>query len=227
MVAAILIVPACFSFVVGAASVDRGLSVLEATLMSALVYAGGAQMLALEVWYEPHAWILVIFAAASINVRFVLQSASLQRRIMHFTPFQRWAAIVTLTDPVWGMSEVRHLTKQVTFAFVCGITVPIYLVWTLGTLVGAELGNLIADPRVYGIDFAFTCIFIALAMPFVRRPGSVAVVAVSAVVAIAAKLAGFSAMYVFFGAVAGVLVAWWLAWRRLRAQGDAPKRAEG
>ena len=211
-----LIVPCSFSFIVGAASVQKGLSPLEATLMSAGVFAGGGQMLALEVWHEPYAWLLVMLAATSINVRFALQAASVQRKIMHFSLVQRWLAIGTLTDPAWGMSEVRHLTRQVTFAFIMGITVPIYLIWTFGTLAGAVLGNLVVNPAVFGLDFAFTSIFIALALPFWKKAGAVWPAVVSAVVAIACKQAGFTAMYVFIGALAGVFVAWALAVHKLR-----------
>jgi 4-azaleucine resistance transporter AzlC len=171
MVLPILIVPTAFSFIVGAASVQKGLSPLEATLMSMGVFAGGGQMLALEVWHDPRAWLLVMLAAVSINVRFALQAASVQRKINHFSFWQRWLAISTLTDPAWGMSEVRHLTRQVTFAFIMGITAPIYLIWAGGTLAGAVLGKLLEDPRVYGLDYAFTVVFIALALPFWKRSG--------------------------------------------------------
>lgn len=216
MVLPILIVPTAFSFIVGAASVQKGLSPLEATLMSMGVFAGGGQMLALEVWHDPRAWLLVMLAAVSINVRFALQAASVQRKINHFSFWQRWLAISTLTDPAWGMSEVRHLTRQVTFAFIMGVTAPIYLIWTGGTLAGAVLGKLLDDPRVYGLDYAFTVVFIALALPFWKRSGAVLPSLAAGGVAIAAKLAGFSALYVFMGALAGVAVAFVLAWRKAR-----------
>ena len=212
----ILVAPISFSFIVGAASVQQGLSPLEATLMSAGVFAGGGQMLAFEVWHEPQAWLLVMLAAISINVRFALQAASVRRKINHFSVLERWLTIATLTDPAWGMSEVRHLTRQVTFPFIAGITVPIYLIWVLGTLVGALLGNLIEDPARYGLDFAFVGIFIALALPFWKRSGAVPVALASGSAAIACKFAGFGALYVFLGAMAGVLVAAFMAWRRTR-----------
>jgi 4-azaleucine resistance transporter AzlC len=219
MVLPILIVPTAFSFIVGAASVQKGLSPLEATLMSMGVFAGGGQMLALEVWHDPRAWLLVMLAAVSINVRFALQAASVQRKINHFSFWQRWLAISTLTDPAWGMSEVRHLTRQVTFAFIMGITAPIYLIWAGGTLAGAVLGKLLEDPRVYGLDYAFTVVFIALALPFWKRSGAVLPSLAAGGVAIAAKLTGFSALYVFMGALAGVAVAFVMAWHK--ARGDA------
>ena len=184
--------------------------------MSAGVFAGGGQLLALEVWYEPQAWLLVMLAAISINVRFALQAASVQRKINHFTRAQRWLTIATLTDPAWGMSEVRHLSRQVTFWFISGITVPIYLIWVFGTLAGALLGNLIDDPTKLGLDFAFVGIFIALALPFWKRSGALPVAIASGGVAIATKLAGFSALYVFIGAMAGVAVAGLMAARKAK-----------
>lgn len=216
LVLPILVAPISFSFITGATSVQKGLSAFEATLMSAGVFAGGGQLLALEVWYEPQAWLLVMLAAISINVRFALQAASVQRKINHFTLLQRWLTIATLTDPAWGMSEVRHLTRQVTFWFIAGITVPIYLIWVFGTLAGALLGNLIDDPTKLGLDFAFVGIFIALALPFWKRSGALPVAVASGGVAIAAKLAGLSALYVFIGAMAGVAVAGLMAARKAK-----------
>ncbi|MEM9471861.1 MAG: AzlC family ABC transporter permease [Pseudomonadota bacterium] len=216
LVLPILVAPISFSFITGAISVQKGLSAFEATLMSATVFAGGGQLLALEVWYEPQAWLLVMLAAISINVRFALQAASVQRKINHFTPAQRWLTIATLTDPAWGMSEIRHLSRQVSFWFIFGITVPIYLIWVFGTLAGALLGKLIDDPAKLGLDFAFVGIFIALALPFWKRSGAVPVALASGGVAIAAKLAGFSAMYVFIGAMAGVAMAGLLAARKAK-----------
>jgi 4-azaleucine resistance transporter AzlC len=218
LVLPILVAPVSFSFITGATSVQKGLSALEATLMSAGVFAGGGQLLALEVWHEPQAWLLVMLAAVSINVRFALQAASVQRKINHFSKFQRWLTIATLTDPAWGMSEVRHLTRQVSFWFISGITVPIYLIWVLGTLAGALLGNLVDDPARLGLDFAFVGIFIALALPFWKKSGALPVAVASGGTAILAKLAGFSALYVFIGAMAGVAVAGLMAARRARQE---------
>jgi len=216
LVLPILVAPVSFSFIVGAASVQKGLSPLEATLMSAGAFAGGGQMLALEVWHEPQAWLLVILATISINVRFALQAASVQGKIRHFTFTERWLTISMLTDPAWGMSEVRHLTRQVTFPFIAGITVPIYVIWVSGTLVGALLGNLIESPAKFGLDFAFVGIFIALALPFWKRSGALPVAIASGGAAIVCKLAGFTALYVFIGAMAGVAVAAFMAFRKFR-----------
>ncbi len=94
LIVPILIAQTPFGFIVGATSVQKGLSVLEATIMSATVFAGAGQMLALEVWHQPKAWLLVMLAAASVNIRFLLQTASIGPKISHFPPFKRWLAAI-------------------------------------------------------------------------------------------------------------------------------------
>ncbi len=215
LIVSILIAQTPFGFIVGATSVQKGLSVLEATIMSATVFAGAGQMLALEVWHQPKAWLMVMLAAASVNIRFLLQTASIGPKITHFPPLRRWLSIATMTDPAWGMSEMRHLTRPIRPEFIAGITVPIYVVWVAATTGGAFAGQFIDDPARYGLDFAFVCIFISLVLPFWKRgQGAVLVAVTSGAVAVAAKLAGLGGLYVFIGAIAGVAVAGLAAHRR-------------
>jgi 4-azaleucine resistance transporter AzlC len=221
LIVPILIAQTPFGFIVGATSVQKGLSVLEATIMSATVFAGAGQMLALEVWHQPKAWLLVMLAAASVNIRFLLQTASIGPKISHFPPFKRWLAVATMTDPAWGMSEMRHLTRPIRPAFLAGISLPIYVIWVAATAVGAFAGQFIDDPARYGLDFAFVCIFISLVLPFWKRSGAVPVAATSALVAIACKVVGFGGLYVFIGALAGVAVAGFMAHRNAGAADGA------
>ena len=49
-----------FAFLLGALATDKGLSVGEAGLMSALVFAGSAQFIALDSWTMPPAWLALL-----------------------------------------------------------------------------------------------------------------------------------------------------------------------
>lgn len=42
--------------VFGAVAASKGLSSLEVTLMSALVFAGGSQFVAMDIWSHPASW---------------------------------------------------------------------------------------------------------------------------------------------------------------------------
>ena len=70
-----------FAVAFGAAASAKGLSLLETVLMSAVVYAGVAQLVAMELWRPEWSWGAIAGLAvvtATVNARMVLQGASLQ-----------------------------------------------------------------------------------------------------------------------------------------------------
>ena len=66
-----------FGLLFGALAAGKGLSPLEVFTMSALVFAGGAQFAAVEMWASPTPVLALIFSTLLINSRHVLMSASL------------------------------------------------------------------------------------------------------------------------------------------------------
>ena len=75
--------------VFGAVSATKGLSALETTLMSALAFAGGSQVVAMDIWTHPASWIGVGFAALLVNIRHVLMSASIGTKMQSFSTIKR------------------------------------------------------------------------------------------------------------------------------------------
>ncbi|MFX5145956.1 AzlC family ABC transporter permease, partial [Acinetobacter baumannii] len=65
--AAVAAIPIGLGF--GALAVAKGLSPLEAALMSIFVFAGGAQFAALEIWTTPAPVLLLMFSTLLINAR--------------------------------------------------------------------------------------------------------------------------------------------------------------
>ncbi|SQC18152.1 AzlC family protein [Klebsiella pneumoniae] len=65
------------SFIVGALSVSAGMSVWQSTAWSAIVIAGSAQMLALNMLKTGATLGVIIFTTLIINLRHVLYSASI------------------------------------------------------------------------------------------------------------------------------------------------------
>ena len=70
-----------FAFLLGALATDKGLSVGEAGLMSALVFAGSAQFIALDSWTMPPAWLALGIATFVVNARHIFMSASVLRHM--------------------------------------------------------------------------------------------------------------------------------------------------
>lgn len=203
--AAIAAIPIGMLF--GAVAVSKGLSALEVALMSALVFAGGAQFAAIETWVHPAPVLALAFATFLINVRHVLMGASLSPKVAMSRP-QKFAALYFLTDESWALSERRALERPVTGAYWSAMAAVLYLNWVLSTTLGAVLGSLMGDPARLGADFAFTALFIGLVAGFGRsRVTLVTVAASAAVAALVYRFIG-PPWHVACGALAGIAAAY-------------------
>lgn len=203
--AAISVVP--IGLLYGALATQKGLSPLEIALACALIFAGSAQFVALELWTTPASWVVLGFAALTINLRHIMMGASLGRRLRRFSLLQKLTGMWQLSDESWAMAERRARLAPLTPACFWGVSLVIYLSWLLFSVAGAMLGALMDDPARYGFDFAFAALFTGLIVGFWRGSRTGAVIAASAVAALAVKSVAGGAWFVVAGGLAGMLVA--------------------
>lgn len=204
----VVLASAPFGLLFGALSVQNGMTIGEAVLMSATVFAGASQMVGLELFGQTIAPWLIVLSIFAVNFRHVLYSAALGPRTAHWTSAQRAFGFFFLTDPQYALSE-RHAEngKRVGFAWYMGMATLVYLFWVAEAAVGATFGNLIPDPHALGLDFLLPIYFLGLVMDFRKRPLWLPVVVVSAVVSVAAYYFVGSPWHVSIGAAAGVALA--------------------
>lgn len=200
----------------GAVAAAKGLSPLEVGLMSALVYAGGAQFAAIETWVHPAPIAALAFATLLINVRHVLMGASLTPKVK-LSRFQTLLAYFYLTDEAWALSERRALERPVTGAYWAAMALVLWTNWTLSSILGAVLGSFLGEPERIGADFAFTALFIGLVAGFGRSRVTLVTVGASAAVAALVHHVVGAPWHVAAGALAGIAAAYLAA-----AEGGAP-----
>jgi len=197
-----------FGLLFGALAVQNGMSVWEATLMSATVFAGASQMVGLELFGQTIAPWVIVLSIFAVNFRHVLYSAALGRRVPHWTPFQRAFGFFFLTDPQYAEGEKRAAGAHgLKFIWFMGMAAPIYLFWIVDAYIGATFGNLIPNPHALGLDFLLPIYFLGLVIDFRKRPLWLPVVGASAAASIAAYYLVGSPWHVSIGAAAGVLLA--------------------
>src|SRR3954467_12512774 len=138
--AAIAAIPIGLLF--GAVAVAKGLSPAEVTLMSVLVFAGGAQFAAIETWVYPIPIATLAFATLLINARHVLMGASLAPK-MRAPRWQKLIAFFVLTDESWALAERRALERPITLSYWLGTAAMLPLAWVGSTTFGALLGSLL------------------------------------------------------------------------------------
>jgi 4-azaleucine resistance transporter AzlC len=218
--AALAVIP--FGLMLGAAAAQKGLSAADVALFSGLVFAGGAQFVAVELWTEPAPWAALALAVLLVNLRHVLMGASIAGKLRRFPAWVRPLAMFFLTDEGWAMSEARAVQRPLTPGYYFGIAAMLYGNWLVWTVLGTQLGALIEDPAVFGFDIAFTALFVALIAGFWRGTTTAAVVVASALAAIAAQALIPGTWYVLVGALAGVAVGALLSADDGRPEGESP-----
>lgn len=191
----------------GALAVKKDLSITEAGLTSALVFAGSLQFVALDLWRHPAPWLLLGFTALLVNVRHIIMGASLSRHVESIPPVLRPLLFFLMVDEAWALAERRALAGQVTSFYYFGLTLPLFFAWIASTLIGAVFGLKLGDPAALGLDFTFASLFIAILASFWKGPSTGVILAASGCLSALTKLFIPGAWYIAAGAVAGILTA--------------------
>jgi 4-azaleucine resistance transporter AzlC len=191
----------------GAVAVARGLAPSEAAMMSALVFAGGAQFAAIELWQHPPPLLALVVSTALINARHILMGISLAPKLKALGPLQRLFGCAVMADENWALAERRAGRQPLTPLYFLGMGAVFWANWVLWSTIGAVLGPVLGDPRRFGADFAFIAIFIGLVVSLSRGARSAAVIIASALAATLVHAVAGSPWHVLSGAFAGIIAA--------------------
>lgn len=220
---AVAIATSAYGVSFGALAVAAGLDVWQTCVLSLVMFTGGSQFAFIGVIASGGlaAAPAAIASAALLGVRNVAYGmrmspvigAGMARRTAasHFTIDESVAVALAQTTP-----RARTLGFWVT-----GIA--IYLGWNLTTLAGALLGDVLGDPRTYGLDAAAAAAFLALLWPRLRSRQAIAVGVAAAVVATCLTPSLMPGLPVLIAALVAVVVGWfnWLG-RPARAPEATP-----
>lgn len=150
-------------FAAGVVQHTSGLSVLEITLMSLLLYAGSGQFIAAGLIAASHPVSAIIFTIFFVNLRHLLLSAAISPYFRHLSAWKNMIIGAQLTDETFGVA-INKLPgeKQANFYWMLGLNITAYLNWFVANLAGAYFGKWIPNPEAYGLDFALPAMFIGL-----------------------------------------------------------------
>jgi 4-azaleucine resistance transporter AzlC len=197
---------AAYGLVWGVLAGQAGLSPLEVLLMSGIVYAGASQFVALELWTPGHLPILSIaVATAIVNLRMVLMTATLHPTFHGVPRGRALLAMFLVSDEVWAMTMAQAARGANTPAFMLGAGSLAWLFWVASTLAGRLLGAAIDDPTAYGLDFAFTAVFLALLFSMWRGRADILPWLAAALLAIVTARVVHGQWYVIVGGLGGSL----------------------
>ncbi len=151
----------------GSYAVDSGLSPFESQALSAIIFAGAAQLVAIGMIKAGAGIITMLVTTWFITVRHFLYSVSLRSKISPMPV--RWRLLMgfLLTDELFAL--VGHQDeRQFNRWYALGAGFSFYLLWNLATLTGILLGNSIPGLKDLGLDFAIAATFIAIIIPTIK-----------------------------------------------------------
>ena len=163
------VVPTLFGYIgvglaMGIVANTSHLSVLAVLLMSLIVYAGSAQFIIISMLLAGSPISAIVLSTFLINSRMILMSMSIAQYFKKDSLLQNIALGSLLTDETFALSmnKLNQTDHQLRPHWLHAANILAYLVWAAATVVGCLLGNLIADPNQFGLDFAVVGMFIGL-----------------------------------------------------------------
>lgn len=167
----------------GAIATSTGLSVLQTCVLSLAMFTGASQYALVGVLGAGGGALTAAATALLLGTRNVLYGLRLSS-LLHVRGLRRLAAAQLVIDESTAMSLGRGSDRANRLGFwATGISV--YLLWNLGTLIGALGAQALSNPKAVGLDAAAPAAFLALLAPRVRSRSSIAIAIAAAAVAMA------------------------------------------
>lgn len=162
-----------FGLLFGSLASSYGLSPWFAVAMSAIVFAGSAQFVALGL-IALHAPIWVIVSTTFIvNLRHLLYAADLVKFVKHLPMSLRMIMGFGLIDETYAavrpMYEVGSADEKNGHKVYLGSFLSFYVMWNVTTVLGVLSGELIPGMSEWGLEFAMVATFIGIITPYLKH----------------------------------------------------------
>jgi 4-azaleucine resistance transporter AzlC len=160
-----------FGMIYGAVAVTSGLSPVAAMAMSALVFAGSSQFIAVGLVASQTPVAIIVLTTLVVNLRHMLYSATLLPYLKALPQAWRIPLAFWLTDETFAVTVHRFQREDACAEkhwYQLGSSIAMYLNWQFWCFVGLMLGRRIPDASGWGLDVAMPITFIGMIIPFVK-----------------------------------------------------------
>ena len=159
------------SFAFGIMAVSYGLKPYQAVIISMTTLTSAGQFAGIQGMLIPGQYISMLISQLTINVRYSFMSISLSQKLdPKFRGIWKWIFGFAVTDEIFAVASSRAV---VTRSFFAGLMTLPYIGWALGTLLGAELGNILPESIMSALGIALYGMFVAIVVPEMKTSKSV------------------------------------------------------
>lgn len=179
-----------FGIIFGTLAQTNGLSFVGTLAMSAFVFAGSSQFIALGLLGAGTPVGLIVLTTWVVNLRHLLYSVGLVPYLKGLSQSWKLGLGFWLTDETFMVAIQRYRQgdrSPYKHWFHLGSALAMYGNWQLSTLLGLTLGQNLPNAAAWGLDFAMVATFIGMTIPYLTNRPMVATVIVAGVTAVAAR----------------------------------------
>lgn len=197
-----------FAVAFGTSAAQKGLTLAQALSMSAFVYAGAAQMVALQIWqdvWSPTTLLTVITVTGVVNARMILLGATLHPWLRN-EPIARTALnLFVIGEANWLVATRYYNEGGRNTGVLLGAGLTLWVVWNLSTLTGFFLGALVPEPKRFGLDLVMPIFFGLMLVPLWKgaKPALPWLIAGIVSLVVHALVPGY--FFIVAGALSGVI----------------------
>ena len=158
--------PVAITFAIMAAG--AGLTGAETIAMSVFVFAGASQIMAVGMIGAGASAFSIILATFVLNLRHVIMSTCVFKRVRVKNVFLRLVGAMSVTDEGFAVITTED-EDRCDIPFMLGVITLIYSSWVVGTAVGVVASNVL--PKLFADSFgiALYALFIALVTPDIKK----------------------------------------------------------
>lgn len=162
------------SFTFGIMAISLGFKWWEAVIISALTLTSAGQLAAVNIMVNPAQYITMLISQLTINVRYSFMSVSLSQKVSKkFSGIKRWLLGFFMTDEIFAVASRESCVEPI---FFLGLSTLPWIGWTLGTLCGTLIGNILPPIIMASLCIAIYGMFLAIIIPPAKKSKPILIV---------------------------------------------------
>lgn len=181
----------------GSLAIQTGLSAVQSFAMSALMFAGAAQLVSLNLVAQGVSTLTVLSTIFFLTSQHLIYALNFRQDLRIKPIKQRLIIGFLLTDELFAVG-VQH-KHQRSFAYLLGAGVCFYSAWLLFSLLGILVAQYVTNISLLHLDFSVVALLILIIVPLVKNLASLVGVGVTFIMACILKYQQIEASLIISG----------------------------
>lgn len=200
---AIDMLPLCLAVIpwgilAGSMAIQAGLTVWQSIGLSAIVFAGAAQLVTLGLLMSGASILTIIISVFFITSQHFIYGLTLREFVSSLAIKYRIPIGFLLTDELFALSVSQRTKNGLSVSYLLGAGFTFYIGWVLFSTIGIVLATSVPDLEKYHLDFSIVATFITIVVPMIKS--------ISTLLGGVFSLA-FSMVFAYLGVEGGVIIA--------------------